>query len=456
MDVKSVVLKYKDEIIKDLINISAIRSVRGEAKEGMPAGAETAKALEYMMERARRMGFKTVNTDGYMGYASFGSGKDYIAVIGHLDVVPEGTGWKHDPFGGEIEDGKIYGRGTIDNKGPSVAALYALKVIKDMGAKGTKEVRALFGTMEESGMEDIRHYLVKNPEPVAALVPDAGYPIYNKQRGLYVFEVSCPVADSRIVSMNGGERMNVVPGEAFAQIAADTDDIDRLKKTARDMCGKSSKIYLEEQDGMVSVRAEGKKGSTSYGRAADNANLLLLEFLVKTLGEDAGKKILYIQDLFKRETDCRLLGLRSDGDEFGHVSVGLCKMSIEKGTAKFLVDIRFPVNQKLIEIQRRIRDVFEGFELEDIKAEEAHYVPEDGELCTILSDVYSEHTGDKTQYLCNLGMNYSRYIKNGVAFGSGFLWDEPSPSHGADEFIQIESLLENCTLYAKALMRLMK
>lgn len=455
MDIQKVVLKYKDDIIRDLKNVIAIRSVKGDGHKGMPGGRESFMALDYMLNRAKQLGFDTVNVDGYMGYASYGEGSDYIAVIGHLDVVPEGDGWSFDPFGGEIKDSKMYGRGTTDNKGPSVAALYSLKVLKDLGCAGTKEVRAIFGTMEESGMDDMRYYLTKYPEPVMALVPDAGYPIYNKQRGIYVFEATCPIKSSEVISAYGGERMNRVPGQAYASLSAKIDYY-RLLKIADSMSSQNSKIHVELLEDEIKVKAVGVKGSSSYGHAANNANLLLLDFLVKACGKQAGKEITYIQDMFKRETDGKSMGFCYDGDEFGIVSIGLCKIHIENNIAKFLVDIRFPVNQKLCDIKDRVNNIFKDYKISIKREEEAHYVDEDSKICKILSDVYQQETKDKTRYLCNYGMNYSRFITNGVAYGNSFTWDEPSPSHGPDEFININSLMQHCVIHVKALMKMMK
>ena len=456
MNIENTVLQYKDDIIRDLQQLVAIRSVRAEAQEGMPAGRESFAALAYMLDRAKQMGFETTNVDGYMGYASYGKGTEYIAVIGHLDIVPEGEGWKHDPFGGEIEKGKLYGRGTTDNKGSSVAALYCLKVLKDLGCPCTKEVRAMFGTMEESGMEDMIYYLSKNPEPVMALVPDAGYPVYNKQRGPYFFKMECSIEDSAIISANGGDKMGVVPGEASCVINAHGVDPDLLQQTADGMCGEKSNIELEKSGDTIRIKATGLRGSTSYGHNALNANLLLLDFLVKALGEKVGRRISLIHDLFKMETDGKSLGLYYDGDAFGIVSVGMCKIDITDGIGEFWIDIRFPANQKLQDIQSRIARLFEGYKVTPVKEYEAHYVPEDSELCRILSKVYEEVTNDKTQYICNYGMNYSRFIRNGVAYGNCFKWDDPSPSHGADEFIPIDSLIRHCVIHTKALIQMMK
>ena len=56
------------------------------------------------------------------------------------------------------KDGKIYGRGTADDKGPAIAALYAMRAVKELGIPVKKNVRLILGTDEECGSSDIRHY----------------------------------------------------------------------------------------------------------------------------------------------------------------------------------------------------------------------------------------------------------------------------------------------------------
>lgn len=179
----------KDELVKSTQEIIKIKSTEGEPKPGMPYGEGPGKALEKALMIADSLGFKTKNVDGYVGYAEYGEGDEMVGVLGHLDVVPEGDGWDYPPYGAEIHDGKIYGRGATDDKGPIMASLYALKAIKDSGLKLSKRVRILFGTNEETGSKEIEYYLKHDEAPTIGFTPDANYPVIYAEKGITMFEV---------------------------------------------------------------------------------------------------------------------------------------------------------------------------------------------------------------------------------------------------------------------------
>jgi succinyl-diaminopimelate desuccinylase len=145
------ILAMKDEIITSVQAALRIRSVGEDEKDGMPFGEGIQKALEHCLELSQTLGFKTVNVDNMIGYAEYGEGDEMVAVLGHLDVVPEGGGWTYPPYAAEIHDGKIYGRGATDDKGPTIGALYALKAIKDLRLPLKRRVRIMFGLNEEAG-----------------------------------------------------------------------------------------------------------------------------------------------------------------------------------------------------------------------------------------------------------------------------------------------------------------
>ncbi|MBZ2175380.1 Sapep family Mn(2+)-dependent dipeptidase [Schnuerera sp. xch1] len=175
--------RYREELLKSIIEIVNIPSIKGEEKTDAPFGEKPKDALIKTLEISKELGFETKNLDNYMGYAQYGEGEDYIGVLGHLDVVDTGEGWKNPPFSGYIEDGRIYGRGVLDNKGPIISALYALYAIKESGLKINKPVRIIFGTDEESGFNDIPHYLKTEKPPVMGFTPDCKYPVVYGERG---------------------------------------------------------------------------------------------------------------------------------------------------------------------------------------------------------------------------------------------------------------------------------
>lgn len=177
------IAELQDTMIEDILSVVRIDSVQAEPEEGMPFGKGVATALEEALAIANRMGFTTKNLDGYMGWAQYGEGDDYVGVIGHLDVVPVGEGWKQPPFSGYTENGRIFSRGILDNKGPIMTCLYGLYAIKELGLQLQKPVRILFGTNEETGFEDLHYYLKHEQPPIMGFTPDCKYPVVYGERG---------------------------------------------------------------------------------------------------------------------------------------------------------------------------------------------------------------------------------------------------------------------------------
>ncbi|WP_374119101.1 Sapep family Mn(2+)-dependent dipeptidase [Clostridium sp. OS1-26] len=181
--------ELKKQIIDDIIELVKINSVEDEPQEGMPFGKEINNCLLKALKISAKLGFKTKNLDGYVGYAQLGEGDDYIGVIGHLDVVPVGDGWVKPPFSGYIRDERIYSRGILDNKGPIMSCLYALYVCKECGVVFNKPIRIIFGTNEESGMKDIEYYLTQEKPPIMGWTPDCKYPVVYGERGRAKFKI---------------------------------------------------------------------------------------------------------------------------------------------------------------------------------------------------------------------------------------------------------------------------
>lgn len=176
--------KIKDSLLNDIIELVKIPSIEGEAKENYPFGIYVAKALNKSLEISKKLGFKTVNLDNYIGYAEYGEGENYICAIGHIDVVPEGKDWEYPPYEGIIKNGKIYGRGVLDNKGPIISCLYGLYVLKELNLKLNKKVRIIFGCNEETGFKDIPYYLEREKPPLMGFTPDCKYPVVYGEKGM--------------------------------------------------------------------------------------------------------------------------------------------------------------------------------------------------------------------------------------------------------------------------------
>lgn len=194
---EELILKKVDEIspkmIEDIIELVKIDSVETEAETNAPFGKGVLTALNKALEISDKLGFKTKSIDNYIGYAQYGESEDYICAIGHVDVVEVSDGWKQPPFSGYIENGTIYSRGVLDNKGPIISCLYALYALKLLDLHFDKSIRIIFGCDEESGFKDIEYYLKKEKPPLAGFTPDCKYPVVYSERGRAVVKISTSI-----------------------------------------------------------------------------------------------------------------------------------------------------------------------------------------------------------------------------------------------------------------------
>ena len=207
------------QMIDSIIDIVKIDSVEQPATTDAPFGTGVKEALVKTLNLADSLGFETTNIDNYIGYASYGKSDDYICAIGHLDVVPVQTGWKQPPFSGYIENGTIYSRGILDNKGPILACLFALYALKELNIKLKHQVRIIFGCDEETGFEDLKYYLSKEQPPLMGFTPDCKYPVVYGERGRAVVKISGEkeklsdfftlVNEYILNAKNNGERFNI-------------------------------------------------------------------------------------------------------------------------------------------------------------------------------------------------------------------------------------------------------
>ena len=206
--------KYREALIRDLKGLIAIPSLRcdEERREGAPFGEGPRQALDYMLELGSASGFDTKDAEGYAGVISMGEGEQSVGVLGHLDIVPVGEGWTKDPFACTEEDGYLFGRGVVDDKGPALAGFYAMKMLKDNHVPLNKKIMLILGCDEESGMECMDYYKEHGEIPQCGIVPDADFPVtYGEKGGLHVLLKG--KADTKIVSMHAGTRPNIVIGK---------------------------------------------------------------------------------------------------------------------------------------------------------------------------------------------------------------------------------------------------
>lgn len=173
-----------------------------------------------MLNEGEKEGFVTKNIDNMAGHIEMGSGEELLGILCHVDVVPEGTGWTYPPFEGVVANDRIYGRGAIDDKGPTIAAWMAMKLVKESGIELSKRVRLIIGSDEESGFRCVTRYFEKEEMPDLGFAPDADFPIINAEKGIanLIFSQTGSSETETIQFFQAGKRTNMVPDEAFAYI----------------------------------------------------------------------------------------------------------------------------------------------------------------------------------------------------------------------------------------------
>lgn len=463
MEINKIIEELKDDLIDSTAELIKIKSIEDEAKEGKPYGEGVASALEKALEISEKLGFKTVNVDGYVGYAEYGEGDEYVGVLGHLDLVPEGDGWKYPPYAAEIHDGKMYGRGTTDDKGPIMAALYGLKAIKEAKLPLSKKVRILFGTNEETGSNEIEHYLAKEKPPVLGFTPDAEYPIIYAEKGITIFDVvkKLEIKSDKAIKLKyikGGEASNMVPD--YCEAGIECPDTDMIIKSV-EYCANRNGIELtaEEKDGLVVVKSFGLSAHGSTPEIGKNAIMQMFKFLAELpLGHcDELQFIRFFNNNVGNETDGKSFGVDLEDEPSGKLSFNVGTISMENNEIKMSLNLRYPVTYKAEDLMEKFNKKIEGtgIKIENFQDQKPLYFDDKHPLIKSLQKVYKEQTGKEPELLAIGGGTYAKEMPNMVAFGPLFP-GEPDVIHKKDEYIELENLMLNAKIYGHAIYELAK
>ena len=448
-NIARIIDSYRDSYVEMLKRWVRVPSVRSDAEENAPFGREVRNMLDTAMADARSLGFEVRDFDGYACDITLGSAEEKIAVLGHLDVVPVGDGWTKPPFEGLIENGRIYGRGTNDDKGPALAALFAMKAIREAGIPLKRSIRLILGCDEESDWKDMEYYGEHERIPDMGFSPDAMFPLINTEKGMVVLSLRAPAAETglKILKSSTGDRINVIPGECRTLVEGGGEIAAQVKAYAE----KTGLPYTAEvtEEG-VWITATGIPGHSAYPEGKRNAIGMML-LLLKELGAEGPVATL-----------AKAVGTESDGSSLGcacrdDVSEGLtCNMGIlrlENGEWYGTLDMRCPVTADQEKLKAAAAASLPGFEIATETQKPPHHVPADSELVSSLLAAYEEETGLKGKPMSTGGGTYAKVLKQGVAFGALFP-DEEDLAHQADEYEVIDRLMLAMKIYANALIRL--
>ncbi|MGI6252256.1 MAG: dipeptidase PepV, partial [Aminivibrio sp.] len=419
----------KDDLVAAIQESLRIRSVGEDPAEGAPYGEGPRKALDWTLDFAAKMGFRTKNVDNVAGWAEMGAGDEMVAVLGHLDVVPEGKGWTVDPWGGELKDGMVWGRGVLDNKGPVMTALFAAKALFDAGLKLKRRVRIIFGTNEERGSSCMKRYVELGEElPVTGFTPDADYPIINAEKGIITYTLSMPFApsgDMKIISLEGGVAANVVMAEVTAVMEDPRPECRaRILAAAGAWKGpEGSSLSASEEGERVTLLMKGRPAHGSTPEKGINALACLADFMkeVRLKGEQ-GEFFSAFNSRVGFETDGKSLAVAMEDEVSGPLTACVGVVKAEKGRVSFTINMRYPVTAKEQDITGPFEETFRGADMavESVSKSLPLYMPPESRLIKALQKVYAEETGQEATLLAIGGGTYAKTMPNVVAFGPVF------------------------------------
>lgn len=437
------------ELVESLKGLLSIPSVKGLSQPGAPFGIETVNALHYMLETGSNMGFKTCNLDGYAGFIEFGEGDKEIAVLCHLDVVPAGEGWDFDPFTPFIDNGRLFGRGTNDDKGPAISALFAMKSLKDSGYNPPCRIRLILGLDEESGSQCMVHYKETQALPDFGFTPDAKFPVIFAEKGILhitihgSLDIPFPTTNSFIfVSAKGGERANMVPATCLLTWIENSDN----------------RIITESDNiNKKSVTVKGVPGHASMPEFGENAisKAMLQIGSIMSANDAIHPFVSFYNNNFGTTTDGSLLGIDYNDNDSGSLTcnVGLLDMTTDSVT--MTLDIRYPVtaNPDMIVSHINKHCASTKFSIIDIQNNPPLFVDKDSDLIQTLLSVYNEATSGEATPIAIGGGTYARSMPNIVAFGPNFT-KEDDVAHQAGEYIKLDDLFLCRDIYQKAIQML--
>lgn len=457
----------KDEIIKSTQELIQIPSVYSNINTpSMPFGKNVNDALEYVLNLGKSLGFRTKNLDGYCGYIEFGEGDKILGIIGHLDVVPEGEGWTYPPFSGTIHDGKIFGRGAIDDKSAVIASLYAMKSVMN-NCKVDKRVRLILGLNEERDWKCIRHYKEVEETPDVAFSPDADFPCIYAEKSI----LNCSIGSNYLIDNDSSiiikdidcnnNALNVVPKICKTTLLINNEKIvinDFIKFIENKINENNFNIDIYKiSNNKIQLISHGIQAHGAHPDLGVNAISQLIVILNKIFNFYNEK--IEIFDFFDNyiNTDYYGKNLKINfEDESGKLTLNVGHFSLENSKLEIKMNFRIPVTIPANKPQQRfikLCNLYKNLNFKEIDLANALYIPKDNKLVSTLCRIFNEYTNSNYEPVAIGGGTYAKAFKNCISFGPNFPGHEDM-CHKTDEYIEIDNLILCSKIYAKAILEL--
>ena len=449
---------HQPEVIEDLRSLLRYRTVEDETavpEEGKPFGPVTYDCLQEALGIAKRLGFEGESVDGYCGSIFVPAeeaedGKtETFGILAHLDVVPESTGWDYPPYGAVIADGRLYGRGAIDDKGPAVASMWALKAVRECGYKLKRNVNLILGCNEETGMRCLEYFLAHRPAPDFSISPDGEFPLTNSEKSRAEAAFGRRYASK--ISLHAGTVVNAVPGEAEAEVPL---PIGAVKEFAEAFSEDSPfGVVLTEAGERTKIKVIGTTAHASMPEDGNNALQAMLQLLADLpLAEDDGEAVKSLAAQLGMSLYGEPFGLDRE-DASGRLTFNVGLMDWDESGYTVTFDLRVPISMTEDEVRSRLEEGMAkaGASLKEYGFGQGYCIPDDTPFVQKLMDVFNTRTGEDRKPMHIGGGTYARHLPNAVSFGpEGYLCE--AHAHVANEFIDLEQLYFNCCILADAVI----
>lgn len=456
---KNYIDSEKELLLKDLAEMVKIPSkLEGYDNPEYPFGKNIDNALNAFLKIGEKLGFKTKNIDKHCGYIEFGEGKEMVGIVGHLDVVPEGEGWTYPPYELTIKDGNVYGRGIIDDKGPMMAALYAMKAVMEK-AEVHKRVRLIIGLNEENDWRGIEYYKKHEELPTVGFSPDADFPCIYSEKALLTVYTEEDYKENNIIKIKGidcrNNRINVVPKYCAVKLEVAENISEELKKLLITKIEDDisftriqNEFYIETR-GIQAHAAHPDLGVNAVSKMVNLLNEIFNKFEVEN------KTIKLLANKIGNEFDGKSLGIKHVNEELGDLTLNLASLELKDGKIISGMNLRIPGDVTTEEIKEKITSELAEINPKYEDEKEALYIPKDNELVQKLCKIYNDYTGQNKEPLAIGGATFARAFENCVSFGA-MNPDKPDMCHQVDEYIELQNLIDSCNIYAIAIYELAK
>jgi len=425
-----------DNMICSLDRLVSIPSVGESQTDDAPFGKASLSALEEVVKIATEMGLYAQIHHNRVAVIDISQESfPKVGILTHADVVPAGNGWTYEPFKVTKDGENLYGRGVIDNKGPIISALYAMKYAKE-NLNLNNNFRLIVGSDEERGSSDLTYYMSKEKLPEYVFTPDANYPVINTEKGRATGNFTKKLqstTNKKVLNAKGGTVINAVPDRAYATLCGyNTEELESAAKK----CSASVKFeFSKKSDDITDLTVYGKGAHASLPENGENAITALCE-LLSTL--DSQWKEIY-NACPHSDVYAKALGVDSQDEISGKLTFAFDLLEFDGENFKGTFDIRFPVCLTVQKLKEKLTDGLKkfGLELQDFSAVPPHHTDADSLLVKTLLSAYEKVTGKRGEALAVGGGTYAHGIPGAVAFGPEFS-EIDNRIHGADEFISLE------------------